>query len=68
FVVDWVLIRPLQQLRQTVARYRPGQEIDLAIAPTIPAQEIRDLAETFRAISRTVIDHEAGLAEGLVRQ
>ena len=34
----------------------------------LPAQEIRELGETFRAISRTVAEHEAGLAEGLVRQ
>jgi two-component system, sensor histidine kinase PdtaS len=34
----------------------------------LPAQEIRELGDTFRALSRTVAIHEAGLAEGLVRQ
>ncbi|WP_353739235.1 histidine kinase dimerization/phosphoacceptor domain -containing protein [Sphingomonas sp. NIBR02145] len=34
----------------------------------MPAAEIRELGDTFREISRTVKEHEAGLAEGLVRQ
>lgn len=68
FVVDRLLIRPLRDLRIRVATYVPGQEIDSAEARLSPAQEIRELGETFRAISRTVASHEAGLAEGLVRQ
>lgn len=68
FVVDRLLIRPLRDLRIRVATYVPGQEIDSAEARQSPAQEIRELGETFRAISRTVASHEAGLAEGLVRQ
>lgn len=68
FVVDRLLIRPLRDLRLRVATYVPGQEIDSAEARQSPALEIRDLGETFRAISRTVASHEAGLAEGLIRQ
>lgn len=68
FVVDRLLIRPLRLLRSSVAAYTPGSEIDLALTHGIPAQEIRELGETFQAISRTVALHEAGLAEGLVRQ
>ncbi|MBY0582537.1 MAG: sensor histidine kinase [Sphingomonas sp.] len=68
FVVDRLLIRPLRQLRRTVAAYQPGSQIDLGVAHAMPAQEIRELGETFQAITRTVILHEAGLAEGLVRQ
>ena len=68
FVVDRLLIRPLRALRISVANYVPGAEIDSTEARQSPAQEIRDLGETFRAISRTVASHEAGLAEGLVRQ
>jgi two-component sensor histidine kinase len=68
FVVDRLLIRSLRQLRTSVARYTPGEEIDPGIMRALPAQEIRELGETFRAISRTVAEHEAGLAEGLVRQ
>jgi two-component sensor histidine kinase len=68
FVVDRLLIRPLRQLRASVAAYEPGEEIDPGVVHSMPAQEIRELGDTFRAISRTVAAHEAGLAEGLVRQ
>ena len=68
FVVDRLLIRPLQQLRSNVATFMPGEVIDPGTASNLPAQEIRELGDTFRAISRTVALHEAGLAEGLVRQ
>lgn len=68
FVVDRLLIRPLRQLRASVAAYRPGEVIDPVSLNALPAQEIRELGDTFRAISRTVALHEAGLAEGLVRQ
>ena len=67
-VVDHLLIRPLRALRQSVATYAPGEEIDARIVRGLPAQEIRELGDTFRAISRTVAIHEAGLAEGLVKQ
>jgi two-component sensor histidine kinase len=68
FVVDRLLIRPLRQLGGAVAAFTPGEELDFGTVRTLPAQEIRELGETFQAISRTVALHEAGLAEGLVRQ
>jgi len=68
FVVDRLLIRPLQTLRASVAAYQPGETIDPAVVRALPAQEIRELGETFRSLSRTLVLHEAGLAEGLVRQ
>jgi two-component sensor histidine kinase len=68
FVVDRLLIKPLRTLRARVAAYRPGEAIDPAVVRALPAQEIRELGETFRSLSRTLILHEAGLAEGLVRQ
>jgi two-component system, sensor histidine kinase PdtaS len=68
FVVDRLLIRPLRALNGSVAAFRPGTEIDPASTRRLPAQEIRELGETFQAISRTVVLHEAGLADGLVRQ
>ena len=68
FVVDGLLIRPLRRLRSSVGAYHPGEVIDPGDTRAVPAQEIRDLGDTFRAISRTVALHEAGLAEGLVRQ
>ncbi|WP_066651020.1 MULTISPECIES: sensor histidine kinase [Sphingomonas] len=68
FVVDRLLIRPLRDLRLRVATYVPGEEIDSATARQSSTQEIRDLGDTFREISRTVASHEAGLAQGLLRQ
>ncbi|MBO9714313.1 MAG: histidine kinase [Sphingomonas sp.] len=68
FVVDRLLIRPLRRLRREVSAYVPGEVIDPAWSGAMPAQEIRELGNTFRGISQTVKDHEAGLAEGLVRQ
>jgi two-component sensor histidine kinase len=68
FVVDRLLIRPMRQLRAHVAAFTPGEEPDAAAIRMLPAQELRELGETFRALTRTVAIHEAGLAEGLVRQ
>lgn len=68
FVVDRLLIRPLRRLRASVSAYRPGEIIDPARLGALPAQEIRELGDTFRELSRTVRVHEAELAEGLVRQ
>lgn len=68
FVVDRLLIRPLRRLRASVAAYTPGEVIGTVEFGAAPAQEIADLAETFAAITRTVQQHEANLAEGLVRQ
>lgn len=59
-VVDRLLIRPLRQLRGIVAAYRPGETLDISQVEAAPAQEIRDLAETFEAITQTVATHEAG--------
>lgn len=67
-VVDRLLIRPLRQLRGSVADYSAGDIIDPGIIRAMPAQEIRELGDTFRAISRTVALHEADLAAGLIRQ
>jgi len=68
FVVDRLLIRPLRRLHTSVGNYQPGEVIDAERFGTLPAEEIRELGETFREISRTVRAHEADLAEGLVRQ
>lgn len=68
FIVDRLLIRPLRVLRASVAAYTPGDVIDPGKLGPLPAQEIRELGDTFRAISRTVALHEAGLAEAVVRQ
>lgn len=68
FVVDRLLIRPLRRLRTSVGNYRPGEVLDMKRFGAMPAQEIRELGDTFQEITRTVQLHEADLAEGLVRQ
>jgi len=69
FVVDRLLIRPLRGLRASVAAYVPGEPMVLPTDQSdVAAAEIRELGETFRSITQTVMEHEAGLAEGLVRQ
>lgn len=67
-VVDILLIRPLRRLRTSVGAYKPGEVLDIKRFGDMPAAEIRELGDTFREISRTVKEHEADLAEGLVRQ
>lgn len=68
FVVDRLLIRPMRQLRARVAAFTPGEETDSQVIRALPAQELRELGDAFRALTKTVAIHEAGLAEGLVRQ
>jgi len=68
FVVDRLLIRPLRRLRAEVAAYKPGEIIDPVQVRTLPAQEIRELGDTFRSISETVARHEEGLAAAVVSQ
>lgn len=68
FVVDRLLIRPLRRLRATVGSYVPGTVLAAPPARAVPAQEIRELGETFARITETVRLHESDLAEGLVRQ
>lgn len=68
FVVDRLLIRPLRRLRTVVSAYQPGEIIEPVRGSDIPAQEIRELGDTFQGLSRTVQVHERDLAEGLSRQ
>ncbi|MHA6722338.1 sensor histidine kinase [Sphingomonas sp. RS2018] len=67
-VVDALLIRPLRRLQRGVGSYRPGTEFDPALLGTPPAQELRELGDTFASLSRTLVVHEQELAEGLNRQ
>ncbi len=68
FAVDRLFIRPLRHLQGEIAAYRPGEVLRPAGLERVQAREIGELQQTFLALSRTVVDHEAGLAEGLVRQ
>lgn len=68
FVVDRLMIRPLRRLRRRVDAYQPGALFEVEGIGAASAQEIRDLGETFAALSRTIATHEDELAQGLVRQ
>ena len=68
FVVDRLLIRPLRQLQRSVGSYRPGAAFDPIAIGSVPAEEFRELGESFRGLNATLQAHEADLAEGLVRQ
>lgn len=67
-VMDRLVLRPLHQLRTAVSAYRPGEVLEPFRKMTTPAREIRDLGQTFRAITETVAAHENELALGLSRQ
>lgn len=67
-VFNRLVIGPLGQLRANISNYQPGEIVQPLRRMTIPAREIEDLGNTFQTISRTVAEHEAELAEGLVRQ
>lgn len=67
-VVNQLLIAPLVALNRNVAAYRPGEVLEPLRRITTPAQEIKVLGETFRAITEKVATHEADMAEGLMRQ
>src|SRR3546814_15904362 len=66
-VVDRLMVYPLRRLRANVSAYRPGQTIDMDVIRSIPSQQLRELGEAVRTLSRTVALHEAALAEGLPR-
>jgi two-component system, sensor histidine kinase PdtaS len=68
FVVDRLLIRPLRGLQRGIDAYRPGSVFDPVALGAVPASEISDLGDSFRGLTRTLVAHEAGLADGLVRQ
>jgi len=66
-VVDRLLIRPLAQLRAAVAGLQPGEEFAVPEIKT-PALEIRELAETFGRVGRTLTEHEQSLEKALTDQ
>jgi two-component system, sensor histidine kinase PdtaS len=67
-VINRLVIHPLAQLRANVSNYQPGEILQPLHRMTVPAREIEELADTFRAISQTVATHEAELERGLARQ
>ena len=68
FAVNRLFIRPLRRLQADIVAYTPGEVLGSRGAEQSQAREIRELHETFLALSRTVAAHEHDLAEGLIRQ
>jgi two-component sensor histidine kinase len=66
-VVDRLLIRPLAELRAGIAGLLPGERYSVPRIRT-PAREIRDLAETFERVARTLTAHEIDLESALSKQ
>ena len=67
-LVQRLLLRPLERMRNVVAAYRPGDSgVDV---PTLrsPAREIGELGQAFADMAGTVARHEADLESAVTRQ
>ena len=67
YVVDRLLIRPLELLRTAVARYVPGAPLP-RVAVATPAIEIRELAHTFAGFADRLAERERELEQALAHQ
>jgi two-component system, sensor histidine kinase PdtaS len=68
FLVQRLLLQPLEQIQRAISAYRPG-DTGLSL-PRVrsPAHEIATLGQAFDTMTRTVARHEADLEAGLERQ
>lgn len=67
YVVDRLLIRPLELLRASVARYVPGTPLPRLAAAT-PAIELRELGQAFTQFADRLAEREHDLREALAHQ
>ena len=67
YVVDRLLIRPLELLRAAVDRYVPGHPLP-NVATATPAVEIRELGQAFADFSNRLADREVELEQSLAHQ
>lgn len=67
YVVDRLLIRPLELLRAGVARYVPGTPLPRLAAAT-PAIELRELGQAFAQFADRLAEREHDLEEALAHQ
>ncbi len=67
YVVDRLLIRPLQSLRTAVAAYQPGTSQPLAVSAT-PSVEIRELGSSFMAFADRLAERELQVEAALADQ
>ena len=68
FVVSRLLLFPLGQLKQSIDAWQGTREPLNLPRMNTPSHEIRDLADSFAAVSARIFDHERELEDGLVRQ
>jgi len=68
FVVNRLLLVPLNQIKQAIDAWQGNQEPFQPPRISTPSQEIRELAESFAAVSARIYNHERELEQGLQRQ
>ncbi|RYD89912.1 MAG: sensor histidine kinase, partial [Sphingomonadales bacterium] len=68
FVVSRLLLLPLNQIKRSIDAWQGNQEAFHLPRITTPSHEIRELAESFAAVSARIYNHERELEEGLQRQ
>ena len=67
-VADRLLLRPIVKIRQAILAYQPGDGVMAVPETNTPATEIRDLAEAFARVTRTITAHEAAHEAAIARQ
>lgn len=68
FIVNRLLLFPLARLKQSIDAWQGTGGPLLLPRMTTPSHEIRDLADSFVAVSTRIYHHERELEEGLARQ
>lgn len=67
-VVNRLLLLPLGQLKRSIDTWQGTRGSFNLPRLTTPSHEIRELAESFAAVSARIYEHERDLEEGLARQ
>jgi len=68
FVVSRLLLFPLNQIKRSIDTWQGTRQPFRLPRISTPSHEIRELAESFAAVSARIQDHERELEEGLQRQ
>lgn len=67
-IVNRLLLFPLGQLKQSIDAWQETREPLILPKMKTPSHEIRDLADSFAAVSARIYHHERELEDGLARQ
>ena len=68
FIVSRLLLLPLGQLKQSIDTWQGNRGTLHLPRLATPSHEIRDLADSFAAVSARIANHERELEDGLTRQ